>query len=289
MAISINNITESFIIPEACTEHFLPLRGDYAKSLRERGVVLGGVSELYDGYDIGRPDYQSHVILFVLNGAARYQTTYKKGKFTPGQVVFFPAGYPCHYWVEDYWEICWFHFHEDDPWGYMTEKQMQIREDIDSSELVQFCRSYYNEYIKADDSSNPAARALADLISIQLDRLLLSDLSSRDRVVRLKLDKIWYKVNSKLAYPWTVKELASEFHVSESHFRRVVLQFEKVTPQKKLITLRVERAKQLLMYQDYNLDEVAEMIGYDSPFSFSRIFKKQTGLSPAFYRKKESG
>ena len=45
-------------------------------------------------------------------------------------------------------------------------------------------------------------------------------------------------------------------------------------------------AKNLLENTSFNISEISRAIGYENPLYFSRIFKKQSGLSPSEYRKK---
>lgn len=44
-------------------------------------------------------------------------------------------------------------------------------------------------------------------------------------------------------------------------------------------------AKRLLIYTDKSVKEISAIIGYDDPFYFSRLFSKETGVSPSDYRK----
>ena len=53
-----------------------------------------------------------------------------------------------------------------------------------------------------------------------------------------------------------------------------------------LLSLRIHNAKVLLESTNYNVTEISNIIGYENPLYFSRIFKKQTGFSPSEYRKK---
>jgi transcriptional regulator GlxA family with amidase domain len=53
--------------------------------------------------------------------------------------------------------------------------------------------------------------------------------------------------------------------------------------------LRVEEAKQIIESTDTGIDEVGYLVGYEDPTFFRRLFKRQTGLTPAAYRRKFAG
>lgn len=46
-------------------------------------------------------------------------------------------------------------------------------------------------------------------------------------------------------------------------------------------------AQNLLERGVYNIREVAEVVGYENPLYFSRVFKKEVGMSPTEYRKNQ--
>lgn len=48
---------------------------------------------------------------------------------------------------------------------------------------------------------------------------------------------------------------------------------------------RDDYEEMLLESSDYNMTEVAKIVGYDNPLYFSRVFKKEKGISPMEYRK----
>ena len=59
-----------------------------------------------------------------------------------------------------------------------------------------------------------------------------------------------------------------------------------------IVSIRITNAQVLLETTDYNVTEIGNIVGYDNPLYFSRIFKKQKGVSPSEYRvqlKKEGG
>lgn len=57
------------------------------------------------------------------------------------------------------------------------------------------------------------------------------------------------------------------------------------TPMQYILSKRIYNAVVLLHDTQYNITEIAAIVGYDNPLYFSRIFKKQKGLSPSEYRK----
>ena len=58
-----------------------------------------------------------------------------------------------------------------------------------------------------------------------------------------------------------------------------------ISPAHYILSLRMVNAQSLLENTDYNIGEIAAIVGYDNPLYFSRVFKKEYGVSPAQYRK----
>ncbi len=53
-----------------------------------------------------------------------------------------------------------------------------------------------------------------------------------------------------------------------------------VTPNRYLVTTRIERAKELLAVDGLTVTEVAELSGFSDVYYFSKVFKRETGVSP---------
>ena len=74
--------------------------------------------------------------------------------------------------------------------------------------------------------------------------------------------------------------------MSTSWFIRNFKKYMGVTPMQYVLSLRMSNAESLLEMTDYNVTEISSIVGYENPLYFSRMFKKQRGLSPSEYRKK---
>lgn len=57
------------------------------------------------------------------------------------------------------------------------------------------------------------------------------------------------------------------------------------SPSKIIKSRVVTEAKRLLIYTDKSVKEISVILGYEDPFYFSRIFTKETGISPSEYKK----
>ena len=55
-----------------------------------------------------------------------------------------------------------------------------------------------------------------------------------------------------------------------------------------LLERRMANAQMLLETTSYNITEISALVGYDNPLYFSRVFKKQKGISPSEYRKESA-
>lgn len=83
-----------------------------------------------------------------------------------------------------------------------------------------------------------------------------------------------------------VNECAAFCHWCPSHFSRVFTQVIKKTPIEFLLDEKIQRAKYLLIETQHSIKQIAEQLGYNDIYFFSRQFKNRTQVSPLQFRKK---
>lgn len=71
---------------------------------------------------------------------------------------------------------------------------------------------------------------------------------------------------------------------SFSSLNTLFAEIEGVTIEKYIIKQKIELVKELLIYNDLNLAEIAHKMNYSSATQLSNQFKKVTGLTPADFR-----
>lgn len=87
----------------------------------------------------------------------------------------------------------------------------------------------------------------------------------------------------------SIEMLAGLSHYSERHFIRIFNETYKTTPVNYIITLRIRSACQLLKENHISISDIALLCGFNNSNYFSRIFKKQLGITPTEYRSHEYG
>lgn len=90
--------------------------------------------------------------------------------------------------------------------------------------------------------------------------------------------------HSAPAQSWTVEGLAREAGMSRTGFAQTFTGRMGVTPMQYLTSWRIQIARDGLAERRLNVADVAELTGYASESAFSRVFKKEVGLSPAAFR-----
>lgn len=81
----------------------------------------------------------------------------------------------------------------------------------------------------------------------------------------------------------SLQQLAERFQISQSYLSYLYKKTQGITLMEYITNLRIEKAKKLLMEHKF-LKDVAEMVGYEDPLYFSRVFKAATGMSPSEYK-----
>jgi transcriptional regulator GlxA family with amidase domain len=94
-----------------------------------------------------------------------------------------------------------------------------------------------------------------------------------------------YYIHNNYMKAVTVEELASLCMLSVRQFTRYFQDVYRKSPYEYLVDLRLRQAKELLRYTTYTISEVAGFVGYDSVYSFSRIFKQYANMSPRDWRR----
>jgi AraC family transcriptional regulator len=93
------------------------------------------------------------------------------------------------------------------------------------------------------------------------------------------------KMDANLHSDLSLASIAIESGYSRTHFLRMFRAATNMTPHQYLMTLRVDRAKELLANRNANLIDVAIVCGFSSQSHLTTVFRKMVGVTPAEFRR----
>lgn len=118
---------------------------------------------------------------------------------------------------------------------------------------------------------------------------LLEDKSFKiiEKIKTIIIDSIHHKKGKKTHQNYSElisKEIGKDYHYLSTLFSSI----ENVTIEKYIIHQKIEKVKELLIYDELNLSEIAFQLGYSSVAHLSSQFKQVIGLSPTEFKKQKN-
>lgn len=157
------------------------------------------------------------------------------------------------------------------------EDDQILRLFMEIAELVQTQAPGFDQII-ATMASQIVARLLA--------RIRYSDSEARRIEALIRRAKMHIMKNATQAID--AHRLARELGISYSAFRHNFKQLTGLPPGQYQIQIRLNKARQLLRNSSLSIASIAEELGFESVYYFSRLFKKKIGCSPLAYRRRAS-
>jgi AraC family transcriptional regulator len=105
---------------------------------------------------------------------------------------------------------------------------------------------------------------------------------------RRRFERAASLLSGRLDDPPSLAELASAAAVSPFHFHRIWRALTRETVGQTILRLRMEASQELLRVKDASVTETATAIGFGTPQSFARAFRRHTGLTPSEHRNSQS-
>lgn len=235
----------------------------------------------------GRIDYQ---LLYVAAGKAHFFFRGKEEIVTAGHMVLYrPKEVQRYvYYGADQTEVYWVHFTGRDVKQILKSHGFPAKENVfytgtspeyqrifrEMIQELQLCKPHYEEMLKM----------LLRQIFVMVSREYATE-TKLNSYAQIEAEHATHYFMEHYSEDINIEAYAAEKGMSACWFIRTFKQYNKITPMQYVLTIRIANAKSLLETTSYNVTEIAEIVGYDNPLYFSRLFKKQTGMSPSEYRK----
>ena len=237
----------------------------------------------------GRLDYQ---LLYIASGKAHFYFNGKEEILSAGHMVLYrpKEEQRYYYYGAEQPEVYWVHFTGNNVKNIL--RKYGIADDVHTiftGTSLEYKRIYMamiqELQMCKDDYEELLVHYLSELL-IMIHRMIVEKPKKKNIVLMQEMDQAVQYFQEHYNQPLSIKEYAAAHNLSEGWFIQNFKQYTNSTPAQYLLSLRIHNAKVLLESTNYNVTEISNIIGYENPLYFSRIFKKQIGFSPSEYRKK---
>lgn len=262
-----------------CYERFVD--SNKVPEISQLDINLSGISTLTGQYKVGRASPTANTLIYIIEGAIELHTKELIQTVNKGMLVTLPANHPFLLTLNSpKLSICWFDLDNTSHW-----RQLCI-----NKPTVEYCDSGHQIYhllsfIYYERNHILRAPAMTQLDHYLNNALRSSPITSQESQ---RIKQLFRDIEKKLHFTWTIENMCQLIHYSSPHLHRLCKKHFKRSPIQQLILLRMARAKDLLANTDWSIAQIAEQVGYQDIFNFSKRFKKSIGISPAKYRKQES-
>lgn len=235
----------------------------------------------------GRTDYQ---LLYIASGNAHFYFGDKEEIVTAGHMILYRPGEEQNYvyYGTDKPEVYWIHFTGNGVEEILDFYEFSKSEHTFYSGTPVIYESLFKEIIRELQHRRPQFEELIMMylrqlfLFVQRNRLEYKHLSKHSMAQEVELAKIYFHDHYQEVI--SIENYAKSRHLSICWFIRSFRTLTGVTPLQYLLSIRIENARALLEHTQYNITEIATLVGFDDPLYFSHMFKKRIGISPSKYR-----
>ncbi|HVT72075.1 MAG TPA: AraC family transcriptional regulator [Lacunisphaera sp.] len=215
---------------------------------------------------------------------------------TPGDLVWLPPRQAHAYGADaaEPWTIAWVHFagEEAEAWRRLLADAAGTNDRRVSLPASRLDEIGLEEVYRPLERGHALRDQVAAVVALRSTLQAIVELAAAHRRPGTAHERV-AAAAEKLRRDWrqrpSLRQLAAAAGMSVTHFSALFRRRTGFSPVDFLIRQRVRQAGQLLDGTSLSVREIAEQVGYEDPYYFSRCFRRVMGCSPRAYRKVPKG
>lgn len=240
------------------------------------------------------PKFRTYqMIHFILSGQGRLEVAGRDFELHAGDAFLIPADTVAYYEadMQDPWHYAWINFLGITSRQYLLELMNAAEETFVLRGLpVQKYFATIQEVLPLD-AVTVSDYLLANSLTLYVLSQLFFDTGFDQSNAHHEsvAEKVKLFLDANYSEPLQIQQVARQFGVHPNYLTRIFRAAYGLGPKEYLIERKLKKAEALLSTTDYPVAVVANSLGFEDAFAFSRLFKKKAGLSPAIFRKQAAG
>lgn len=231
---------------------------------------------------------QEYQLIYVLNGKGQFESKacQKTGLESGDIVILFPGMW--HRYKPDpstYWQTTWIGFDGELARKLVPRSGLSPEEPLISVGYHQSILEIYNSIIDVSRSEFPGFQ---QILSGDVLKLLgwIHAIYKRAEFKELQIDSLMLEAKVLLRKPKKqLEQVARELNLGYSKFRKLFKDYTGLSPGQYRLQSMIKKAEVLLNDDQHNIQEICDLLGFESTQYFSRVFRNKTGKTPGTYRK----
>ncbi|WP_417701436.1 AraC family transcriptional regulator [Pseudomonas sp.] len=238
------------------------------------------------GHQMRRAQPDDHLLIYCRSGKGWLETTDGRFEVTAGDLLLLPKDVAHAYGADGSspWTLYWVHFDGSlgEDFLHLLGTQPHRRIGVQPRLIGDFeaLLGLQRQSLNALPFIHAAHRLQAMLSSLAVLPARVNLKSGRV----LDIEAVQAVMREHLHGSLNLDELAAQFKLSRFHFAKTYRALTGHAPIQDFIQLKMALACRLLDRGDAEVRQVAEQLGYDDPYYFSRLFRKVVGMAPSHYR-----
>ena len=243
------------------------------------------------GHRMSRPAPDDHLLIYCRAGQGWLQTEDGRLAIGGGDLLLLPKGQAHAYGADPDkpWTLYWVHFDGELVADFLRPlgKGPLWRIGVQPRLLTEF-DALLN--LRKQGLSLPHFIYAAHQLQALLASLAVLPARAKLKSGRvLDVDAVQAVMRSHLHDSLNLDALAAQFKLSRFHFAKTYRALTGHAPIQDFIQLKMAHACRLLDEGEQGIREVAEQLGYEDVYYFSRLFRKVVGMAPSHYRALHQG
>lgn len=242
-------------------------------------------------FETGRPNGRSDFqLLYISKGTASFSIMNEIHIVPEGSLVIYTPHQSQYYMYQlsENPEIYWIHFSGTDIDNYLSKLGFKDSLWYNIGIKTEYI-TIFDKIIKELQVRREHFFELSNLYTLELLSLMsrnMTEASLNVHTINNQMQNVIELIHKNSPSKQSVGGYAKLYNMSTCWFIHCFKSYSGMTPQQYITDLRINKAKELLSDSSFNITEIASIVGYENPFYFSRIFKKNTSLSPREYKNK---
>lgn len=158
-----------------------------------------------------------------------------------------------------------------------------------SSKLINLINSFEEEIARFKESCPLMMQSISTQIVIQMLRETGNYKEIDGAELRANRNYVNRAIEYMLAYynaNLKMEDICKQIHLSPYYFARMFKDKTGQSPHEFLLSVRIDKAEQMLKSGGYSIEEVARLSGFINAAHFSNYFKRVKGMPPSVYKRK---